>query len=139
MIKKVTVEMNLSELLDYVIKHNIKEKYYTSKNGYEIYITSKQELYIMCHKEPISKSFPLSETFEIEVTAEVYDTGTIYGTLLTENVHGIYRLYKNKSIKQLPFFDSYYDQYNNIYVMKTNQDLRHIFKDGSIINEIEIL
>lgn len=139
MIKKVTVEMNLSELLDYVIKHNIKEKYYTSKNGYEIYITSKQELYIMCHKEPISKSFPLSETFEIEVTAEVYDTGTIYGTLLTENVHGIYRLYKNKSIDQLPFFESYYDQYNNIYVMKTNQDLRHIFKDGKIINEIEIL
>ena len=139
MIKKVTVEMNLSELLDYVIKHNIKEKYYTSKNGYEIYITSKQELYIMCHKEPISKSFPLSETFEIEVTAEVYNTGTIYGTLLTENVHGIYRLYKNKSIDQLPFFESYYDQYNNIYVMKTNQDLRHIFKDGSIINEIEIL
>lgn len=139
MIKKVTVEMNLSELLDYVIKHNIKEKYYTSKNGYEIYITSKQELYIMCHKEPISKSFPLSETFEIEVTAEVYDTGTIYGTLLTENVNGIYRLYKNKSIDQLPFFESYYDQYNNIYVMKTNQDLRHIFKDGKIINEIEIL
>lgn len=139
MIKKVTVEMNLSELLDYVIKHNIKEKYYTSKNGYEIYITSKQELYIMCHKEPISKSFPLSETFEIEVAAELYDTDTIYGTLLTENVHGIYRLYKNKSIDQLPFFESYYDQYNNIYVMKTNQDLRHIFKDGSIINEIEIL
>lgn len=139
MIKKVTVEMNLSELLDYVIKHNIREKYYTSKNGYEIYITSKQELYIMCHKEPISKSFPLSETFEIEVTAEVYDIETIYGTLLTENVHGIYRLYKNKSIKQLPFFDSYYEQYNNIYVMKPNQDLRHIFKDGTIINEIEIL
>lgn len=139
MIKKVTIEMNISELLDYVIKHSIKEKYYTSKNGYKIYITSKQELYIMCHKEPISKAFPLSETFEIEVTAEVYGTKTIYGTLLTENVHGIYRLYKNKSINDLPFFNSYYEQYNNIYVMKPNQDLRNIFKDGNIINEIEII
>lgn len=139
MIKTVNVEMNLSELLEYVMKHGIKEKYYTSKNGYQIYITSKQELYILCHKEPISKSFPLSETFELEVTAEMYDTITVYGTLLTENVHGIYRLYKNKSINDLPFFNSYYEQYNNIYLMKHNQDLRHIFKNGKIINEIEII
>lgn len=139
MIKTVNVEMNLSELLDYVMKHDIKETYYTSKNGYKIYITSKQELYILCHKEPISKSFPLSETFELEVTAEMYDTMTVYGTLLTENVHGIYRLYKNKSINDLPFFNSYYEQYNNIYIMKHNQDLRHIFKNGKIINEIEII
>lgn len=136
--KKKIKELTLSQLIEYVIKEDIKGKYFVSKNGYKVYFTTKGELIILCNQEKISTAFPLTELFEVEMWVFVYDLDTVIPRLLTMNVHGIYREHHYKSINQLPFYESYFDQYTSMYVVQKDNVHTLLWNEGKLVNEGEV-
>lgn len=138
MFQKKTKELNLAELIEYVIKYNITSKYFTSKNGYKVYFNEKSELLILCNQDVMSSSFPLSEVFEVEIIVFVYNLDTVIPRLLTMNVHGIYREHHYKSIKQLPFYKSYFEQYKDMYIINRDDTHTLLWSNGNIINNGEV-
>lgn len=134
MLVKKTIDVNLGRLLELVIEKRLpNEQYYTSKNAHKIYITSKDELIIICDPDEISAKFPLSELFTVTLLVNEYQLNEVIPRTLVENIDGIYREQHYKAITDLPFYESHFKQYENVYVV--NEDNTHtlIWHDGKLV------
>lgn len=62
-----------------------------------------------------------------------YNDETVYEQLLTRSIHGIYREYFNSRLIDLPFFNSYYTQYSQIYIKNNDHTLTLIWSNGELV------
>lgn len=62
-----------------------------------------------------------------------YNEETVYERLLVRNIHGIYREYFHTSLKNLPFWDSYFEQYSRIYIMNNDKTMTLLWNNGKLV------